>query len=123
MQEGNRVEDDSDCRVLIVEDDQDQLAGMAELLTREGFSVVTAEDGVGAWQCLLDGPLPDVIVLDLLLPEMDGWEFRAQQKRDPRFAAIPVVALSGVGRLVDAAHSLRKPLQAQELLGVLTKFC
>ena len=121
MQE--QVEDDGECRVLVIEDDEHQLSTLTELLTLEGFAVVTATDGEAAWQRLLAGPVPDVIVLDLVLPGMDGWDFRAQQKRDPRFAAIPVVALSGVGRLIDAAHSLKKPLRAQELMGLLAELC
>lgn len=111
------------CRVLVIDDDQVSREALAALLTEAGFHVATAHDAKQAWASLATGPRPDIIVLDLLLPDVDGWEFRSHQKQHPEFANIPVVAVSGVGRLVDAVHSLRKPVDPQELLGVLTELC
>lgn len=115
--------DTTECRVLVIDDDEDSRDALAALLTDAGFWVATAPDAEEAWVILRKGPRPDVIVLDLLLPDVDGWDFRANQKRDPEFATIPVVAVSGVGKLIDAAHSLRKPLDPEELLGILAELC
>lgn len=114
---------DTKCHVLVVDDDERSREAVRALLESEGFAVTTVTDAKEAWATLLAGPRPDVIVLDLLLPGEDGWEFRARQKRDPRVADIPVVALSGVGKLIDVAHSLRKPLNAAELIAALTEAC
>ena len=54
--------------------------------------------------------IPELIVLDLMLPDMEGWDFRHEQKKDPRLADIPVIAVSAVGKLVDVEYSFRKPL-------------
>jgi CheY-like chemotaxis protein len=58
-----------------------------------------------------------VIILDLLMAHFDGWDFRAEQKADPRLARIPVVSFSAVGKLVDAAAvCLRKPAGIDEIV-------
>src|SRR5207244_2354453 len=72
--------------VLIVEDHQDIRMTLAWLLRVEGFRVATAADGREALNVLREGPLPDLIVLDLRMPVMDGWEFLACKSRDPRLA-------------------------------------
>jgi CheY-like chemotaxis protein len=56
-----------------------------------------------------------------MMPGIDGWDFRAHQKRDPDLAAIPVIAISAAGRLVDADYSLRKPIRVDQLLTLLRR--
>lgn len=105
--------------VLIVEDDSSSREALAELLAREGYDVATAENGAEGLGYLRVGHRPQVILLDLMMDGVDGWDFRAEQKRDETLARIPVIAISAAGRLVDADYSLRKPLEIDALLTLL----
>jgi signal transduction histidine kinase len=100
-------------RVLVVEDDSDLRDTLAELLTARGHAVETAIDGRQALDSMRRSR-PDVVVLDLMMPVMDGWEFRVEQKRDPVLADTPVVAYSASqmssAAAVDADCYLKKPL-------------
>ena len=93
-------------RLLLVEDNEATREGLAALLRGEGYQVVTAVEGKQALDRLLSGPRPDLILLDLSMPVMDGWEFRARQRQSPALASIPVVLLSGEGDLPRIAASL-----------------
>ena len=108
-------------RVLLVEDDPDQREVAADLLRLEGFEVATAENGLDALLHLRNGPvLPDVVLLDLEMPVMDGREFRARQLDDPSARSVPVVVLSSASSEgVEAAASLEKPCSPNRLIGVL----
>jgi chemosensory pili system protein ChpA (sensor histidine kinase/response regulator) len=81
--------------VLVVDDSDLLRSSMSRALRRHGHRVETAENGAVALRLLAVDPLPDVIVLDLTMPEMNGYEFRAAQCADPRLAGIPVVVASG----------------------------
>ena len=100
-------------RILVVEDDPEMRQEMSSALSAEGFKVELARDGYEALGRLHWGAPPDVIVLDLVLPPMAGWEFRAAQLADPELASIPVVAMSGdespQAKAVHADHYLGKP--------------
>jgi CheY-like chemotaxis protein len=105
--------------ILLVEDDIDVRATVCELLAEEGYSVVVARNGAEALGYLKKASiLPQLILLDLLMPVMDGWQFRAAQKRDTRLAEIPVVVYSahGTRQPIDAAAILAKPVGLSELL-------
>jgi CheY-like chemotaxis protein len=80
--------------VLVVEDDRDMLETLSEALTSNGFAVVQARDGREALTKARARP-PSVVLLDLLMPGMSGWEFRAEQSKDPVIADVPVIVLSG----------------------------
>src|SRR5690349_15696039 len=80
-------------RVLLVEDDWDILESMSLILEDAGYKVDECEDGQEALDQLRQSPA-DVIVLDLMLPVMDGWEFVTAKKADPSVAQIPVIAIS-----------------------------
>jgi CheY-like chemotaxis protein len=110
-------------RVLVIEDDPDQRELAAELLRLEGFEVATAQDGVDALLFLRSNAvLPDVVLLDLEMPVMDGREFRARQLRDSRAGFVPVVVLSSSSpQGVDAAAYLNKPCSPEELVAVLRR--
>jgi two-component system, NtrC family, sensor kinase len=107
-------------RVLIVEDEAMIRESTGLLLEGEGYDVCFAENGREALRRLSTETPPDVIVLDLRMPVMNGWEFRTVQKDNPRFGLIPVLALSADGSAQAAAISaqgyLRKPVGASELL-------
>jgi CheY-like chemotaxis protein len=111
-------------RILVVEDDADARDSMRRLLEHYGYSVQCAADGREALS-LLSGELPCLILTDLRMPEMDGWQFRQHLRRDPSLAAIPVVLVSAENDLHNAAGSLhaaayfRKPVDIPRLLGTL----
>jgi CheY-like chemotaxis protein len=115
------------CPVLIVEDDADLREMMAQLLTLEGFQAETAANGRDALEYLRRGDPPDVILLDLMMPVMDGWEFRRRQREDPALAKVPVVVLSALDATravdLDEAAFLKKPLDFDRLLQLVRRYC
>ena len=116
------------CPVLIVEDDVDLREMMAQLLTLEGFAAATAANGSEALEYLHgDSDRPQVILLDLMMPVMDGWEFRRQMQSDPAIARLPVIVLSALdpsrAKDVDAAAFLKKPLDFDRLLSLVRQHC
>jgi signal transduction histidine kinase len=112
-------------RVLIVEDDEDIRKTLASILDGEGFAVATCADGRAALAALAESPTPDLIILDLRMPTMDGWQFRVQQKNDPSWALIPVIAISAdaspQAAAVDAAAYLRKPFDYSVLMATIDR--
>jgi CheY-like chemotaxis protein len=113
--------------VLIVEDDAEMRDMMAQLLTLEGFRTATAANGSEALAYLQRGDLPDLILLDLMMPVMDGWEFRRRQQADPALAALPVIVLSALEpvRAADFGDALflTKPLDFDRLLDLVRQHC
>ncbi len=113
--------------VLIVEDDEDLREMMAQLLSLEGFHPATVANGREALEYLHDAAPPQVILLDLMMPVMDGWEFRRQQQADPLLAPVPVIILSALdsGRASDleASAFLKKPLDFDRLLALVRGYC
>jgi DNA-binding response OmpR family regulator len=109
--------------VLVVEDDDDLREMLSRLLHLEGFSPSTAGNGAEALALLRGSPAPPrVILLDLMMPVMNGWQFREQQRHDSRLSVIPVIVLSAVAQLnqgFDAAAVLAKPLDFDALLTTL----
>jgi CheY-like chemotaxis protein len=115
------------CPVLIVEDDADLREMMAQLLQLEGYRAETVANGRDALHYLSAGDRPDVILLDLMMPVMDGWEFRRRQVQDPSIARVPVVVLSALdqARAFDLGGTafLKKPLDFDRLLELVRRFC
>jgi CheY-like chemotaxis protein len=115
------------CPVLIVEDDEDLREMMAQLLTLEGFQAATVANGREALDYLHQAGKPDVILLDLMMPVMDGWEFRRQQRADPAIAPVPVIVLSALDQnraaSLDATAFLKKPLDFDRLLTLVRSHC
>jgi CheY-like chemotaxis protein len=115
------------CPILIVEDDADLREMMAQLLSLEGYRAETAANGRDALKYLERGDRPDVILLDLMMPVMDGWEFRRRQVQDPTIATVPVVVLSALdpARASDLGGTafLKKPLDFDRLLELVRRFC
>lgn len=117
-------------RVLVVEDDDDVRGACAAFLEGGGYEVVEAADGEQALRELR--VLPDqfcLILLDLFMPNMDGWAFRAEQLRDARLAAIPVVVVSAdsqtgqkAAQLGAIAH-LQKPIDMDALASLVGTHC
>ncbi|HSL21111.1 MAG TPA: response regulator [Vicinamibacterales bacterium] len=115
-------------RILIADDDADLRESLRLLLEIHGHSVDEARNGEEALR-RLDGPHPNVIVLDLMMPVMDGWQFRRAQLDNPMLAGIPVVVISAVPwhlqRLaeLDARRIFSKPFDYDELLSELEVLC
>src|SRR5579871_3460002 len=109
--------------ILLIEDDSDIRGALKELLETEGYGIVATENGRSALERLCSGARPDLIILDLRMPVMDGWEFRTLQKADPTLADIPIIALSADGSpkaaAIDAHAYLRKPVSADALLAAI----
>jgi DNA-binding response OmpR family regulator len=112
--------------ILVVEDDPDILKLMEAALGGEGYRVVTAEDGAEALAAARRDR-PDLIVLDLMLPRMNALQFRAEQRRDPALASVPIVCLSAMSHARTVAlelgtdDCLPKPIDFDRLLGVIRK--
>jgi CheY-like chemotaxis protein len=92
-------------RILVVDDDSDTCETLAMLLQLHGHIVVTACDGPSALTVAVDSP-PDLILLDLAMPFMDGWEVARRLRNDPRTRATYIVSVSGMARKVDRQRSL-----------------
>ena len=115
-------------RVLVVEDDDDCREAVSFVLENAGHEVVAAENGKVALNRLRDSE-PCVIVLDLMMPVMDGWRFRAAQLQDDRAASLPVVIMSAVAQVDERAQQLgvqdyvSKPIEPEQLLEKLSHYC
>ena len=86
-----------DPQILVVEDDEDAREAMVALLQMKGYRAVPAGNGREALDYLDQAPPPDLIILDLWMPVMDGWQFRSEQMKNPRLADIPVIVVSALG--------------------------
>lgn len=109
--------------ILVIEDDRSIRQVLRELLEMEGYEVETAENGLVALDQLRHAErLPDLILLDLMMPLMDGWEFRDEQARDERLSGIPVLVMTADGQAGARVESIgtqgliRKPIEIDEFL-------
>jgi CheY-like chemotaxis protein len=125
---GSRVAAARAVSVLVVDDDFDIRDLLIEILQDAGFSVVTASQGSEALT-LLRTVRPDVILLDVNMPVMNGFEFRRAQRRDPTLRVIPTVVMTAVDleqdRLAELAAdgALGKPISLPDLLSVVERYC
>jgi CheY-like chemotaxis protein len=112
-------------RILVVEDDEDAREAMVALLQMKGYRAVPAGNGKEALDYLRKAPVPDLILLDLWMPVMDGWEFRQHQKQDPRLSTVPVVVVTALSDRtdVDADEIIIKPVDVGHLLATVDHYC
>src|SRR5213078_1965068 len=87
-------------RILVIDDTPSTLVMLTKLLTERGYRVHPAEDGALGLR-FVESVLPDLILLDLLMPEMDGYEVCSKLKNDPRTRHIPVIILSSMDEVID----------------------
>lgn len=113
-------------RVLVVEDDKDILMSVRELLESRGYIVDTASNGLLALRLLKKAqPPPALIVLDYMMPEMNGAEFRAAQEQDARIAPIPVLLMTADGSpdikkiRIGARGYVKKPLDVDKFFAAI----
>lgn len=115
--------------VLVVEDESSIRDMLIEHLEDAGFAVVGTTDGLDAWDQLQRGLYPCLILLDLMMPRMDGWQFRTMQQADPALAAIPVVILTAIQNPAEAAqrlhvqHWVPKPFHIKQVIQVVQQHC
>jgi CheY-like chemotaxis protein len=115
--------------VLVVDDDSDVREALATYLRTESCLVVEAEDGEVALQALARGVDPCIVLLDLMMPGVDGWQFRAAQSREQGVAGIPVAIVSAypdppeIGPNGFAQAYLQKPVDFEQLLALVALHC
>lgn len=109
--------------VLIIDDERMTRDTLTELLAKDGREIVTACDGQEALERLTEIPRPCLIVLDLTMPRMDGWEFLRRQSADASMANIPTIVLSGSRLPAGAKHQLAKPVDVDRLLALVSQYC
>ena len=118
----------SDCRVLLVEDDPATLDAVTEILEAEGVRACRARHGQEALDLLRGGSSPALIIIDLMMPVMDGWEFCRQIAADEALADIPiaiVTAAAAIDRMPvrrNDAGFFRKPVDYRRLLEVVKRY-
>jgi len=111
--------------VFVVEDDELLRDSLEPILEEAGYDVAFAENGCEALALLRAGSTPDIILFDLAMPAMDGWEFRTIQKSDPLLGHVPAVAITADGshqaRAISADAYLRKPFEPALLLDTISR--
>ena len=112
--------------VLLVDDDEDLRDSIADLLRQRGYPVATAEDGHAALAIIAGSRNPCIVLLDLVMPVMDGWKFLAVVQADPAMASIPVVIASAHAAThapTGVAGILHKPFDMDELFATIARHC
>ena len=116
-------------QILVVEDDTSIRDMLTDVLEDEGYHVICAANGCEALVQLRERqPPPHLILLDLMLPHMDGWDFCEEWRRDPHLADIPVVIISASNHIkqrqipCDIAACLAKPFELDRLLDIVERY-
>jgi CheY-like chemotaxis protein len=115
--------------ILVVDDDEDIRETLVDVLADAGYAARVAAGGREALELLADGDLPSLILLDLMMPGMDGFAFRAAQAADPRIASIPVLVVSASrdlakeARRLGATGWLQKPMKLDAVLREVGSRC
>ena len=109
--------------MLVVDDERDIREVVVEALEAEGYQVIDARDGVEGLR-QLRAHHPDVVLLDLMMPGMNGWEFCAARTREPDLCAIPVIVISAMERVngLDAQAFLQKPFALDALVSAVRRY-
>ena len=116
-------------RILLVDDDAPSVEALRDILESEGHAVTTADNGLDAMKVLRGPGDYCVILLDIMMPVMNGYEFRVEQLKDPRLRSIPVIILTadaqGRERSAEfsAKHIFQKPLSPLDLLRAISEYC
>jgi CheY-like chemotaxis protein len=116
---------ESHAPILVVEDDASTRSALCDFLQLQGYRVDSVSDGVEALDYVHQHKRPCMIILDLMMPRMDGWQFRCEQKRNPKLAKCPVIVVSAStkDRDIDADRVLQKPIDLDGLLSAVAEYC
>jgi len=112
--------------ILVVEDDDSIREVVTLLLESDGYTVKSARDGKAALEVLSEIEQPCLIILDLMMPVMDGWEFLKSAKRNSAIASIPIVVTSAVAdclKISGAVKVLKKPIDLDGLMKIVCHYC
>jgi len=113
--------------ILVVEDDKDLRESLCEALELEGYASFGVENGQAALKYLETGARPCVILLDLMMPVMDGWTFRREMMKDESLATIPVIVMTAAtaarAGVIDAEVILYKPLHMGKVVDTVQEHC
>ena len=110
--------------IMIVDDEADIRDSLEEYFQYEGYSVTTAADGAQALASLQQGELPCVIILDLLMPVLDGIQMYQTMRADPRLSAVPVIiSTSDPRRAPSGVLIMKKPVNLPSLLRAVEQHC
>ena len=111
--------------VLVVDDNPDVRECLCELLQIKGYKAVGAKDGKAALECLDAGVRPGLIILDLTMPRMNGWEFSAYVAHNPALAAIPLLVVTATPGHppANASVTLKKPVHLDILMNFVAQYC
>jgi CheY-like chemotaxis protein len=115
------------CKVLLVDDDMRNLFALSRVLTEKGLKVAKAEDGAAALEALEKDPGIDIVIMDLMMPGMDGYEAMRRIRRQPRFSKLPIIALTAKAMKEDrekcieagANDYLAKPVDLEKMLSMM----
>jgi two-component system chemotaxis response regulator CheY len=115
--------------ILVVDDDRDIREALVEILVHEGYPVEMAENGARAIELIRRGPTPALVLLDLMMPVMSGWEFLELAEQDRQLADIPVVVVSAMPAPLASSDArggvkacLHKPLKLDQLLDLVHRY-
>jgi CheY-like chemotaxis protein len=111
--------------ILIIEDDADIRESLQQVLELEGYTVYTAGNGKEGLALLQRIERPSLILLDLMMPIMNGWEFLEAQRADAQVADVPVVIVSAandVSKISRAAEIVKKPVDLDQLLDLIARY-
>ena len=119
----------SGVHILVVEDDGAINDMLSQIFEEEGYTVVAVDNGQSAMAYLRANPVPCMILLDIMMPVMNGFQFLGEQQAEPRLSAIPVVVLTADVRAAERARSLavarvlNTPIHFDDLLAVVQTYC
>lgn len=105
--------------ILVVDDDVGSRHALAEILSCAGYTVTTAGTGREAMERVRNSPGLSLIILDLLMPDVDGHQFLERRRREPDLARVPVIVMSGLDEQVDAHAQVPKPVDIERLLKLI----
>jgi CheY-like chemotaxis protein len=116
-----------DHTILVVDDDADIREVLTEVLAEQGYRALTASNGAEALSILRNGSVPCMVLLDLMMPVMDGYLFLEEFKREPTLASIPVAVITA-GRQVEwerlgGTEVVSKPIRLPHLMSIIHRNC